>query len=348
MKRLLLFALIPLFSLSAFSQEKAKVSLLKNEIRFGFMGMIEDGPIEISYERLVSHNHALGVTSTIGGDWDRDYNFKIHPYYRLYHKKNNSGFLIELHGAMTSFKRFTYSSEYDYPRKIQLGYGAAAGYKLYGRKSQIFIEVVLGGGKFISPKDAYYRFGLTAGMKFNFKKHSLKAKTELNKSSKNKTRLEPNKEANLEVKVNFLSTIFQMPEITFENYLNKKYAWGITLIYMSDDRFSLMEDFNDGSWVVSPYFRKYFGKNKCSGFFLEANMAFIFDRDKKYNSKDYYNPDRETEFYIGYGLSIGSKFIMGNKGWFGEIQMGFGKHNYDTYDGPPLYHRMGLSIGRRF
>ena len=72
-------------------------------------------------------------------------------------------------------------------------------------------------------------------------------------------------------------------EATYERILNEKSSLGISTLYVFNNENS-NEDIN---FMLSPYYRRYFGKKTASGFFVEGfGMLSSIDGKKIYDKED--------------------------------------------------------------
>ncbi len=137
-----------------------------------------------------------------------------------------------------------------------------------------------------------------------------------------------------EVSLNLPIAIFaSFPEISYERVMAEDMGIGLSAA------FALDEDFIDMKFMAIPYIRWYFGGSSesaqryAAGFFVEANSAV-------FSAKEY----EKTETGFGLGLAVGWKFVTkGN--WIGQIYGGAGRN---FADGPNVYPRFGITIGKRF
>jgi hypothetical protein len=164
-----------------------------------------------------------------------------------------------------------------------------------------------------------------------------------------KDSLSPSLQGNNEIKLNILYTILGSPEITYERILSDHNAIGISAEFRLFE--AVVSDFEYG---FTPYFRRYFGVKKASGFFLEGHAA-VFRYDGGGDTKQDYNvPGYGTfnvtylankETFFGLGAAFGTKFLT-RKGFTGEFSLGaalpFGNKVAD------FMPRIGLILGKRF
>src|SRR5947208_3490012 len=67
-----------------------------------------------------------------------------------------------------------------------------------------------------------------------------------------------------ELKINTLLTILGIPEITYEHILNEKSGAGISISS------NLNTSDNKTTFMLTPYYRMYFGKKPAAGLFIEG------------------------------------------------------------------------------
>lgn len=152
---------------------------------------------------------------------------------------------------------------------------------------------------------------------------------------------------NNEIKLNLLNTVIGLAEINYERLINDNQGLGLAVAISVIDENSYGENFN---YIISPYYRVYFGKHKANGFFVEANTSILSVNEVRYS----YNPqnysstrlDDVSKTNVGIGVAAGFKFLTRN-GILGEVFLGggrvLGKNTYN--DGFP---RIGISLGKRF
>ena len=157
-----------------------------------------------------------------------------------------------------------------------------------------------------------------------------------------KPSLSPSLELDNELKLNILYLLVGAPEITYERILNKKNAVGMaTFIRFFEAVWS------DYSYAVTPYYRRYFGFHKASGFFLEghASLAKFDDINSRHPNSQQTNNSMEDRISFGVGGVTGAKFLT-RKGFTGEIYFG-GAQLLDNY-ASNFFPRAGLILGKRF
>lgn len=149
------------------------------------------------------------------------------------------------------------------------------------------------------------------------------------------------------------TTHWWLPEISYERILNKDFSVGLST------GSSLISRQNMPFFSFTPYGRWFLGGNSTfpwkygDGFFIEANLPFLWDEvEKQYDPNPVdpgsgdiidYNTKEEYFFTSSIGLAVGWKF-RSKKNWIAEIYVG-GNHFFtiDSY-----YLRMGIAVEKRF
>jgi hypothetical protein len=154
-----------------------------------------------------------------------------------------------------------------------------------------------------------------------------------------------------EIKLNAYFTALGAFEATYERNLNKKSSVGITGLYVftkKNDGNSINDE--DTNFLISPFYRRYFGKKYASGFFIEGFGTFGSTDGKQLNDMDGNITLNEGPdvLDLSLGLSIGSKWVT-KSGITFEILVGMGANlfNSDKTD-HNVVNRRALSIGYRF
>jgi hypothetical protein len=154
------------------------------------------------------------------------------------------------------------------------------------------------------------------------------------------------KEKKNEVKLNVLWPLAGTFEATYERNLNNKSSLGITTLYVFNNKKSN----EDTNYMITQYYRRYFGKKYASGFFLEGfGMLSSIDGKKIYDTKDnltYTKGSDVIDYSLGIGL--GSKWVT-KSGIIFEINIGSGPllFNADKTDHDHVA-RFGFHLGYRF
>lgn len=148
-----------------------------------------------------------------------------------------------------------------------------------------------------------------------------------------------------EFTLNMLYSVAGIPEIKYERHLSDESSIGLSAAV------ALVDDI-DLEYMVTPFYRFYFGNKPSAGFFIEANTA-LFSEDVGYDVYYYPNGDMETksesEFGFGMGFAAGGKF-MTKSGFVFEIYGGLGRNflSDDESYASEVYPRIGLTFGKRF
>lgn len=163
-------------------------------------------------------------------------------------------------------------------------------------------------------------------------------------NAQNDTTVYQNENKN-EVKLNAALLLFGTFEATYERILNSKSALGISAltVFSKDNN----EDVN---YMISPYYRRYFGKKYASGFFAEGfGMLSSIDGKRITDIEGNLTLNEEPDVIdMSLGIGIGSKWVM-KSGFIIEINAGYGKllFNADKTD-HTIVARFGLHLGYRF
>lgn len=164
----------------------------------------------------------------------------------------------------------------------------------------------------------------------------------------NSTEKKNSEAGNNELKVNLLTSILALPEISYERILEDNMGVGISLSAgIGDD-----DDFSEYRFLAIPHYRLYFGKKRAAGFFIEGNAAIGSVKERYFM---YYNSATDT-FYstntssaktnFGLGAAVGAKFLTRN-GFTGEIYGGVGRFLGNNRS-VEAYPRIGITLGKRF
>ncbi|NNK81944.1 MAG: DUF3575 domain-containing protein [Flavobacteriaceae bacterium] len=132
-----------------------------------------------------------------------------------------------------------------------------------------------------------------------------------------------------EIKLNVGYSLLAVPEFSFERILNEESSVGISLAVSIDNDVDL-------NYILTPYYRFFFGKKHAAGFFIEGNAAVFSEQ---------YNFKNETGF--GLGIAVGGKFLS-KRNWIGELHLGLGRTLINEDKIAEAYPRVGISIGKRF
>ncbi len=148
-----------------------------------------------------------------------------------------------------------------------------------------------------------------------------------------------------DVKINVTFPLFGIFEAAYERNLNNKSSLGISGLYVFDPSTD-----DDTNFLISPYYRRYFGKKYASGFFAEGFGTLSSTDGKQLTDMNGNITSNEGPDVIdlALGLSLGSKWVTKN-GIIFEVYAGLGGHlfNADKTD-HNVVTRFGLNVGYRF
>src|SRR5689334_16088416 len=118
-----------------------------------------------------------------------------------------------------------------------------------------------------------------------------------------------------EIKFNLPYFIAGIPEVSYERIVDSTSSAGIALAIAIDKPENVKKRF-----ILTPYYRLFFGKAKAKGFYIEANAAFIEQKGTTYYNNYY---AQNTSINFGFGAAAGIKFLNKN-GYVGDIYGGVG------------------------
>ncbi|MDO5017215.1 MAG: DUF3575 domain-containing protein [Porphyromonas sp.] len=202
-------------------------------------------------------------------------------------------------------------------------------------------------------------FVQTAYAQSNSSSNSSSQSTSLSTSIKGDAVYELLDQKRHEFKINLLSTTINLhPEIAYDYTINQDLAVGSRL------SFSINRDDYDnnalGKFLLSPYFRWHFYKetkgNALRGFFVEANMAYTYNKVVTYEIHQT-TDGLDTEFHpvryeydegsaFGLGIGVGYKWIT-RRAWTFELG-GYVGRNLNSSAPFGYYSNYVFSIGKRF
>lgn len=154
-----------------------------------------------------------------------------------------------------------------------------------------------------------------------------------------------------EIKLNAYFTALGAFEATYERNLNEKSSVGITGLYVftkKNDGNSINDE--DTNFLISPFYRRYFGKKYASGFFVEGFGTFGSTDGKQLTDMDGNITLNEGPDVLDFslGLGFGSKWVT-KSGITFEVMVGLGLHLFNSHKTDHnSVHRRALSIGYRF
>jgi len=151
-----------------------------------------------------------------------------------------------------------------------------------------------------------------------------------------------------ELKLNAAFLIAGAFEVSYERIIDEESAFGSSL-------FIAIESEIENKFMLTPYYRYYFGKKPAAGFFAEGfgSINGYEGYEWKYNydsiNNDYLSSSKyvkRTDFALGFGL--GSKWIT-KKGFVFEINAGVGRNLFNSQDTSyDIIGRGAISFGYRF
>lgn len=138
-----------------------------------------------------------------------------------------------------------------------------------------------------------------------------------------------------EIKINVIYPFWGMGELTYERSLSNHSSVGA----------SLFLDFKNSkdSFYFSPYYRYYFGKESCQGYYLEGQTIFAQSGDNNLFSVE----SKNNKMLFGIGLGTGYKFVF-KKDWLLDANVAYGKFINASKESGSDYFRAGISFGKRF
>ncbi|MFT5254496.1 MAG: hypothetical protein ACI87N_003568 [Flavobacteriales bacterium] len=146
-----------------------------------------------------------------------------------------------------------------------------------------------------------------------------------------------------ELKGNALFLVLGAVELTYERILNEDTGLGVSIFFVNQDDF-------ESNFMLTPYYRAYFGNKPAAGFFVEgfsmfntgvASKTYYYDSNSNISRVD---KNRYSDLALGFGL--GSKWIH-KKGYVFEINAGIGR-NLLSRNSPDVVGRAGITLGYRF
>jgi len=154
-----------------------------------------------------------------------------------------------------------------------------------------------------------------------------------------------------ELKINAIFLLAGSLEVGYERVLNEESAIGASLLLpFSND--------SNVNFMLTTYYRYYFGAKPCTGFFMEGFGALNSVQDETY----VYAPNLDPMFYdysykqlnitdFALGIGLGGKWIS-KKGVTFEINAGLGRNLFSEYNKEgrnfEFIGRGGISVGYRF
>lgn len=163
--------------------------------------------------------------------------------------------------------------------------------------------------------------------------------------AQNDTTVNQNEKKN-DVKLNAALLLLGTFEAGYERNLNEKSSLGISFLTVFNNENSN----DDENYMISPYYRKYFGKKFASGFFAEGfGMLSSIDGKKIYDTNDNSIFTEGSDVIdMSLGIGLGGKWVT-KSGFIFEVNAGWGKllFNADKTDHDQVA-RFGFHLGYRF
>lgn len=173
-----LIILLLIFGPKIFAQEAIRTNFISNnEIKINAPRLI-GGDLELTYERILNHKSAIGVSIYFLDLDDSDYyifadvEYFISPYYRVYFgNKYATGFFMEGFAALNSGKSKPILGP-EYKTKTDVALGGGVGAK-WITKPRLLIEIYIGASKNLfnykideSGLGGILKFGVSVGYRF--------------------------------------------------------------------------------------------------------------------------------------------------------------------------------------
>lgn len=168
----------------------------------------------------------------------------------------------------------------------------------------------------------------------------------VNAQNKNDTIVNSYEKKN-EIKLNIFLALFGTPEVSYERNLNENSSLGISFLTVIDNE-NPNEDLN---YLISPYYRRYFGKKYASGFFGEGFGALSsIDGIKTFDLNENLTSEKAAVTDFSLGLGLGGKWVTKSRFTFEtSLSYGFLLFNGDKTDGQhSIVARFGFHLGYRF
>lgn len=148
-----------------------------------------------------------------------------------------------------------------------------------------------------------------------------------------------------DVKINAFFMAYGLLEVAYERNLNEKSSLGISGLYAFSQKYD-----EDTNFLISPYYRRYFGKKYASGFFLEGFTTLGSTDGKQLTDMNGNLTLNEGPDVIdlSLGLSFGVKWVT-KSGIIIEGFAGLGGHLFNAEKTDhDIVVRHGVNIGYRF
>jgi hypothetical protein len=151
-----------------------------------------------------------------------------------------------------------------------------------------------------------------------------------------------------ELKLNAAFLIAGAFEVSYERIIDSESSFGTAV-------FIAIENEIENKFMITPYYRYYFGRRPAIGFFAEGFGSLNgYEGDEWKTDYDAINNNytsssryvKRTDFALGFG--VGGKWIT-KKGFIFEINAGVGRNLFNSQDTDyDIIGRGGVSVGYRF
>ena len=154
-----------------------------------------------------------------------------------------------------------------------------------------------------------------------------------------------------EFKINALFLIAGAIDVGYERVLNEESAIGVSIFL------PITNEINS-KFMLTPYYRYYFGQKPATGFYLEGFGSLNSVEDEIYVYTPNFDPAFSDYQYkqinvtdFAFGIGLGGKWIS-KKGVTFEINAGLGRNLFSEYNKEDRNYefigRGGISVGYRF
>ncbi|MGS0526466.1 DUF3575 domain-containing protein [Zobellia nedashkovskayae] len=154
-----------------------------------------------------------------------------------------------------------------------------------------------------------------------------------------------------DVKINAFFMAYGFLEVAYERNLNKKSSLGISVAYALNQKYSLVQEYDeDTNFLISPFYRRYFGKKYASGFFFEGFTTLGSTDGKQLTDLNGNLTLNEGSDVIDLSLGAGLGYKWVTKS--GIIIEPFFTYGWNLFNADKTDHtviaRRGINIGYRF
>ncbi|MBA3986742.1 MAG: DUF3575 domain-containing protein [Flavobacteriales bacterium] len=161
----------------------------------------------------------------------------------------------------------------------------------------------------------------------------------------------PGSFAKNEIKLNMLYFVLGATEVSYERNISEDSSLGIALLIPTSEeaRWNI-------NYVLTPYYRLFFGNKPAQGFFLEGFGMLNSTKENTYiyfedTTEDIYSYREEKKNVVDFalGIAIGSKFVLREK-IVAEVTGGIGRNllQNNEYQYTSIVPRFNIGVGYRF